>query len=113
MGIRLEFMIWVPNWPCAFFGHPIKGNRFWRFFLNANGHTDGRTNLPIVYRDARTHVTRPDTPHKMRLVCVLFTFENNTDIRTDGRTDTPSYRDATAYLKTPILVVQKYSGHSI
>ena len=38
----------------------------------------------------------------MRLVCVLFTFENNTghtDGRTDGRTDTTSYRDATAHLK--------------
>ena len=35
-------------------------------------------------------ITRPDTRHKMRLVCVLFTFENNTghtDRRTDGRTD--------------------------
>ena len=42
--------------------------------------------------------TRPDTRHKMRLVCVLFTFENNTghtdgptdlrtDLRTYGRTD--------------------------
>jgi len=30
--------------------------------------------------------TRPDTRHKMRLVCVLFTFENNTG-RTDGPTD--------------------------
>ena len=30
--------------------------------------------------------TRPDTRHKMRLVCVLFTFGNNTG-RTDGRTD--------------------------
>ena len=37
--------------------------------------------------------------HKMRLVCVLFTFENNTG-RTDGRTDKTSYRDATAHLKT-------------
>ena len=55
--------------------------------------------------------TRPDTRHKMRLVCVLFTFENNagptdlrmdrqTDGRTDGRTDMTSYRDATAHLKT-------------
>ena len=38
----------------------------------------------------------------MRLVCVLFTFENNTgptDGRTDRRTDTTSYRDATAHLK--------------
>ena len=41
----------------------------------------------------------------MRLVCVLFTFENNTgqtdgstDGPTDGRTDTTSYRDATAHL---------------
>ena len=34
--------------------------------------------------------TRPDTRHKLRLVCVLFTFENNTgptDGPTDGRTD--------------------------
>ena len=38
--------------------------------------------------------TRPDTRHKMRLVNVLFTFENNaeptdgpTDRPTDGRTD--------------------------
>ena len=34
--------------------------------------------------------TRPDTRHKMRLVCVLFLFEDNTghtDLRTDGRTD--------------------------
>ena len=34
--------------------------------------------------------TRPDTRHKMRLVCFLFTFENNTghtDQRTDGPTD--------------------------
>ena len=55
-------------------------------------------------------ITRPDTRHKMRLVCVLFTFENNTghtdrrtdgptDRRTDGPTDTTSYRDATAHLK--------------
>ena len=37
----------------------------------------------------------------MRLVCVLFTFENNTG-QTDGRTDGPtdSYRDATAHLRT-------------
>ena len=30
--------------------------------------------------------TRPDTRHKMRLVCVFFTFQNNTG-QTDGRTD--------------------------
>ena len=62
--------------------------------------------------DYRT--TRPDTRHKMRRVCVPFTFENNTghtdrrtdgrtdgrtDRRTDGRTDTTSYRDATVHLK--------------
>ena len=39
----------------------------------------------------------------MRLECVIFTFENNygpTDGRTDRRTDTTSYIDATAHLKT-------------
>ena len=58
-------------------------------------------------RELETGKRRPDTRHKMRLVCVLFTFEKNagpTDLRTDGptdeRTDTPSYRDATAHLKT-------------
>ena len=47
--------------------------------------------------------TRPDTRQKMRLVCVLFTFEDNwgrTDGGTYGWTGTPSYRDATAHLKT-------------
>ena len=37
--------------------------------------------------------TRPDTRHKMRLVCVLFVFENNTgptDGPTDGWTDGPT-----------------------
>ena len=46
---------------------------------------------------------RPDTRHKMHLVCVLFTFENTTgptDGPTDGRTDTTSYRDARAHLKS-------------
>ena len=45
----------------------------------------------------RRKATRPDTRHKMRLVCVLFTIENNagptdgpTDRRTDGRTDGPT-----------------------
>ena len=44
---------------------------------------------PSINND--TKITRPDTGHKMRLVCVLFTFENNagpTDLRTDRRTDT-------------------------
>ena len=56
-------------------------------------------------------VTKPDTRHNMRLICVLFTLENNTghtdgrtdgptDLRTYGRSDTTSYRDATAHLKT-------------
>ena len=34
----------------------------------------------------------------LRLVCVLFTFENNAGPM-DLRTDTTSYRDATAHLK--------------
>ena len=34
--------------------------------------------------------TRPDTRHKMRLVCVLFTFQNNTG-RTYGHTDIRTY----------------------
>ena len=49
----------------------------------------------------------------MRLVCVLFTFENNTghtDGRTDGRTDTTSYRDATAHLKSSNVLTDGSSG---
>ena len=49
----------------------------------------------------------------MRLVCVLFTIENNTghtDGRTDRRTDTTSYRDATAHLKTWKEVRNKHSS---
>ena len=45
----------------------------------------------------------------MRLVCVLSTFENNwgrTDRPTDGRTDTTSYRDATAHLKRVTIKLQ-------
>ena len=37
----------------------------------------------------RRERTRPNTRHKMRLVCVLFTFENNTG-PTDGQTDGPT-----------------------
>ena len=55
--------------------------------------------------------TRLDTRHKMRLVCVLFTFENNTgrtygqidgqtDRPTDWRMDTTSYRAAMVHLKS-------------
>ena len=65
---------------------------YWRKSLDSMGHE------PIG--------TRSDTRHKMRLVCVLFNFQNNTghtdlltDGRTDGPTDTTSYRDATAHLK--------------
>ena len=46
----------------------------------------GKFDVPRNNKDE----TRPDTRHKMRLVCVLFTFENNagrTYGRTDGRTD--------------------------
>ena len=41
-------------------------------------------------RKTKSEKTRPDTRHKMRLVCVLFAFENNTGPsygRTDGPTD--------------------------
>ena len=67
--------------------------------------------------------TRPDTRHKMRLVCVLFAFKNNTGHadrrtygRTDGRTDTTFYRDATAHLKMettaipPICIGDYFEG---
>ena len=64
--------------------------------LLAHSHTlelvDGMLGKQAVLK------TRPDTRHKLRLVCVLFTFENNTgwtdgrtyrriDGTTDGRTD--------------------------
>ena len=61
--------------------------------------------------------TRPDTRHKMRLLCVLFTFENNTgptdgssDGPRDGRTDTTSYRNATAHLKRGKQEARKEQG---
>ena len=44
------------------------------------------------FREPEFDLTRPDTRHKMRLVCVLcelFTFENNTG-HTDGPTDGPT-----------------------
>ena len=56
-------------------------------------------------RTERNTATRPDTRHKMRLVSVLSTFENNTeqtDSWTYGQTDGHSYRDATALLKIAI-----------
>ena len=40
----------------------------------------------VVFLFLRDEETRPDTRHKMRLVCVIFNFENNTG-RTYGRTD--------------------------
>ena len=57
----------------------------------------------------------------MRLVCILFTFENSTehtDGPTDGRTDTTSYRAATvhlimvrllSYFNTLILLMQVFN----
>ena len=74
---------------------------YYLFFLNAKWRrvTD-RPSKRIGNRKEKRKKTRPDTRHKMRLVCVLFTFENNTG-HTDGRTDTTSYRNATAHLKIP------------
>ena len=71
-----------------------------------DGHTDRCTNgQSLQFEDAsrkreernrirekRTNRTRPDTRHKMRLVCVLFTFENNTG-QMDGWTDGPTQTD--------------------
>ena len=51
------------------------------------------TNERMKNEKTKEKETRPDTRHKMRLVCVLFTFENNagpTDLRTDGPTDGPT-----------------------
>ena len=53
--------------------------------------------IGLVYNN-KAGYTAKDAP-----VCVLFTFENNagrTDGQTDRRTDTTSYRDTTAHLKT-------------
>ena len=74
-----------------------------------------KDNMDIASQTTKTitQTTWPDTRHKMHLVCVLFTFQNNTghtdrqshgptDGPTDGRTvrqtNTTSYRDATAHL---------------
>ena len=57
-------------------------------FSRSSSVTDERTDQRIE----KPFITRPDTRHKMRLVCVLFTFEKKTrDGRTDGPTDTTSY----------------------
>ena len=72
--------------------------------------------INIFLPHARPKITRPDTRHKMRLVSVLFTFENNTGPsygRTDGRTDTTSYRDATAHLKTTVNGWMDAQPHAI
>ena len=81
----------------------LKRGGFW------TNHSKERTFFPGTLKSTinctsgidLTQITRPDTRHKMHLLCVLFTFENNaghTDLRTDGgtdgRTDTTSYRDA-------------------
>ena len=39
-----------------------------------------------INKEEKKKKTRPDTRHKVRLVCVLSTFENNTR-QTDGPTD--------------------------
>ena len=49
--------------------------QFWGRKTNEHNHS-------IVLPTSRT---RPDTWHKMRLICIHFTFENNTGL-TDGRT---------------------------
>ena len=70
-----------------------------------NGRTDmnGSGRNPPVYFSLPER-TRPDTRHKMRLVCGFSPSKITRDIRTYGptdlRTDTTSYRDATAHLKT-------------
>ena len=65
------------------------------------GETDGRTDLGMggwmdttTYKDGLLFLKRALAENKMRLICVLFTFDNNagrmdlrTDLRTDGRTD--------------------------
>ena len=68
-----------------------------------DGWTNGRTDIPSC-RDICENASKkkPGWIHGTR--CVLFTFENNTGPSyglTDGRTDTTSYRDATAHLKIP------------
>ena len=72
-----------------------------------------------IKNDTNDRKTRADTRHKMRVVCVLFTFENNTgrtDLRTegqtDGRTDTTSYRDARAHLKTLSKLTRRINARS-
>ena len=65
--------------------------------VKCDGPNDRPTNTMTYRSRARdknwisgfSRKTRPDTRHKMRLVCLLFTFENNTgptDGPTDGRT---------------------------
>ena len=57
--------------------------------------TQGRP-LPVTHpgkKREKKERTRPDTRHKIRLVCVLFTFEKNRG-RTDGPTDGPADRQS-------------------
>ena len=62
--------------------HEFQLNR--QFYIQFEGH-----HLGALLKIPANWITRPDTLHKIRLVCVLFTFENNTG-RTDGPTDGPA-----------------------
>ena len=60
---------------------------YWVSFLEIRIDVARETNSSVICSlKLSPPKTRPDTRHKMRLVCVLFTFENNTG-HTDGRTD--------------------------
>ena len=59
-------------------------------FSSQNGRNPSRAML-VDKTLGKMKKTRPDTRHKMRLVCELFTFKNNTG-HTDPRTDVPTDR---------------------
>ena len=55
---------------------PTSNRRFWRFFLNVNGWTDGRTyghmdirTDTLSYRDARTHLKRIEKLASCQKIC--------------------------------------------
>ena len=60
-------------------------------------------NYWAILKHKHREETRPDTRHKMRLVCVFSPSKITRDGPTDGRTDTTSFRDATAHLKIEII----------
>ena len=95
----------------------LRDKRKWKLMDKENGHSRvgswqaWRLTLWQFDIEWQSVLTRPDTRHKMRLVCVLFTFENNTgrtygqidgqtDRPTDWRMDTTSYRAAMVHLKS-------------